>query len=105
MRFLFILCFFIGGCVCVSQDVAMLSVDVAQVQKETSAAVIKSIDAEIKEMGDLAQIEPLENLKERLLYLSDGNDAIMRSMTGQLSMEELAGLIKKRTQLKEYKKP
>ena len=93
-----LMCFLvlITGCVCVSNETVLLSIDVANVQKETSAALIKSVDSRINEIADAEEIQILEELKERLDYLSRGNDALMRSLTSKIEMEELAALIKER---------
>lgn len=91
------------GCIYIPKDVAILSIDVAEVQKETSAALVESIDDELKEITDDETKQYLLDLKERLIYLDRANNALMRSMTEQLTPEELAAVIKERTKLKERK--
>ena len=84
------------GCVTVSKDVVALSIDVARVQNETSDSLISSIDASIAELKDSTQIQKLNDLKERLDYLKRGNAAIMKSMTRQITPEELAQILKEK---------
>ena len=64
---------------------------------------MESINEEIAEMSDAEAIQALEDLKVKLDYLSRGSDALMRSLTKQLEMDELAGLIREYHIVKEIK--
>ena len=105
MRRLFFIAFFLMfafGCNYVSKEVVLLSIDISNVQRETSDALVKSIDAEIQERSDdlsPEKLKSLEDLKERLIYLKRGNHAIMRSFSSNLSMVEISQLNKKRQEL------
>lgn len=86
------------GCIYVPKEMALLATDAANVQRETSSALIKSIDSDIAEgKRTEKEVKELNDLKERLDYLMRANDAIAKSMIRQLSTDELAKL------LKEYK--
>ena len=71
-----------------------LSIDVSSVQSETSSGLISSIDEELQDEQDLKKRENLIILKDRLDYLSRANKAIMKSLTRQKNVEEIADLIK-----------
>ena len=99
MRKLTLFCaffFLISGCVCVQKDVVLVAMDVANVQDETSTALIRSIDADLENPNhNEADKKALEDLKERLNYLKRATRAVSRGMTESLSVEELAEIIKK----------
>ena len=87
---------FLVGCVWVSDDVVRLSMDVSQVQTETSTNLIKSINEELQEETDVQKRQALIDLRERLDYLKRANNALMKSMTQQKNMEEIAALIREK---------
>ena len=87
---------FLVGCVWVSDDVVRLSMDVSQVQTETSTNLIKSINEELQEETDVQKRQALIDLRERLEYLKRANNALMKSMTQQKNMEEIAALIREK---------
>lgn len=95
--FLFSFLIFFAGCgVYVPNEIVLLAADVSNVQRETSLALIKSIDADIASGNRTeSEVKSLNDLKDRLNYLIRGNDALVKSMASQLSTEELAELIKK----------
>ena len=96
----------ISGCVIVSKDVALLAMEVSQVQQETSTALIKSIDDDIK-IGNKSEgeLKVLLDLKDRLDYLRRGNRAINRGMSNDLSMKEFASLLKRYNRITIGEKP
>ena len=96
----------ISGCVIVSKDVALLAMEVSQVQQETSTALIKSIDDDINSGNKSEQqLKALLDLKDRLDYLRRGNRAINRGMSNELSMEEFAFLLKQYNRITIGEKP
>lgn len=104
MRYL--LCVFLcvfAGCstITVPKETAIVAADVSRVQAETSDSLINSINDELKITTDAKKIEALTNLRDRLDYLKRANKTLSDALCNQLSMEELAAIIKERTKLQE----
>jgi len=93
---------FLSGCACVSKDILYLAMDVSKIQEETSNSLIKSIDDDLaSENRNDEEKKVLNDLKDRLDYLKRGNQAIVKSLLNELSIEELTKLLKERDSILE----
>lgn len=99
-------CILMPGCVFVPKETVLLARDVDKVQTETADVLIKVIDSDLPKNPAGSEGEKfLLNLRERVDYLKRANKALGKSMSNQVSLDELSILLVERSKLDKLEVP